>query len=54
MEIISMSGQVVWSEELDVATYGFEIINISELPKGLYHVRMSGNEKVYNGRFVKE
>ena len=54
MEIISTSGQVVWSEELDVTTYGFEIINISELPKGLYHVRMSGNEKVYNGRFVKE
>ena len=54
LEVISTSGQVVLSQELDVSTYKFEIINISELPKGLYHVRMSGENKVYNSRFVKD
>ena len=54
IEIINTNGQVVWKEDLDVSTYRFEIINISELAKGLYHVRMSGNEKAYNSRFVKD
>ncbi|MCH9821755.1 MAG: T9SS type A sorting domain-containing protein [Bacteroidetes bacterium] len=54
LEVISTSGQVVLSQELDVSTYKFEIINISELPKGLYHVRMLGENKVYNSRFVKD
>ncbi len=54
MQMINTAGQVVWSKSLDVELYKFEIIDISDLPAGLYVIRMEGNNKVYNSRFMKE
>ncbi len=54
MEIISTAGQVVWSKTLELDMYKFEVIDVSDIPAGLYMVRMEGNGKRYNSRFIKE
>lgn len=51
VKIISESGQVVWSEFKDEATFS---LNLEHYPKGVYYVQISVNDKVEVCRFIKK
>jgi hypothetical protein len=53
LEIISASGRKVYTEHLASDQQINETINISELPAGLYFVRIVKTNRIITGKFIK-
>ena len=56
IEVVDVQGRVVYSQDSQMYTVGrqIEVVNLNNLSKGIYVIRMMVNEDLYYEKFVKE
>ena len=53
LEVISMSGQLLFSKSLKNASFGNEMIDLASYASGIYQLRLRSNSSVETIKFLK-